>query len=130
MLLDDKKMSDLTIHTHYTLTFQDDPKEVSTSEIKKTQAVKDKVFHCISKTLSAATSSNTCKTQIKMSIYNIAKLSNKDLKNFASEYISLDNVYDECKECGRPIILHQEKECTRYVDEGLEVIVKNWRDLK
>ena len=60
-----------------------------------------------------------------MSIYNIAKLSNKDLNKLASEYISLDNVYDECKECGRPVILHQEEGCTRDVDEGLEVIAKN-----
>ena len=35
-----------------------------------------------------------------MLIYNIAKLSNKDLKKLASEYISIDNVYDECEECG------------------------------
>ena len=28
------------------------------------------------------------------------------------------------------MILHQEEECTRDVDEGLEVIAKNWRDLK
>ena len=65
-----------------------------------------------------------------MLIYNIAKLSNKDLKKLASEYISLDDVYDECEECGRPVILHMTEECTRDVDEGLEVIAKNWRDLK
>ena len=65
-----------------------------------------------------------------MSIYNIAKLSNKDLKKLASEYISLDDVYNECEECRRPVILHQQEECTRYVEEGLEVIAKNWRDLK
>ena len=65
-----------------------------------------------------------------MSIHNIAKLSNKDLKKLASEYISLDDVYDECEECGRPVILHQQEECTRDVEEGLEVIANNWRDLK
>ena len=65
-----------------------------------------------------------------MFIYNIAKLFNKDLKKLASEYISLDDVYDECEECGRPVILHQQEECTRDVEEGLEVIAKNWRDLK
>ena len=67
-----------------------------------------------------------------MLIYNIAKLSNKDLKKLASEYILLDDVYDECDECGRPVILHQdqEEECTRNVDESLEVVAKNWRDLK
>ena len=57
-----------------------------------------------------------------MSIYNITQLSNKDLKKLASEYISLDDVYNECDECGRPVILHQEEECTRDVDEGLEVV--------
>ena len=65
-----------------------------------------------------------------MSIYNFAKLANKDLKKLASEYISLDDVYDECDECRRPVILHQEEECTQDVDEGLEVVAKNWRDLK
>ena len=28
------------------------------------------------------------------------------------------------------MILHQQEECTRDVEEGLEVIAKNWRDLK
>ena len=65
-----------------------------------------------------------------MLIYNIAKLSNNDLKKLASEYISIDYVYDECEECGRPVILHMTEECTRNVDEGLEVIAKNWQDLK
>ena len=54
-----------------------------------------------------------------MSIYNIVQLSNNDLKKLASEYISLDDVHDECKECERPMILHREEECTRNVDEGL-----------
>ena len=60
-----------------------------------------------------------------MLIYNIAKLSNKHLKKLASEYISFDDVYDECEECGRPVILHMTEECTRDVDKGLEVIAKN-----
>ena len=60
-----------------------------------------------------------------MSIYNIVKLSNKDWKKLASEYISLDDVYDECEDWGRPVILDKEKECTRDVDESLEVIAKN-----
>ena len=54
------------------------------------------------------------------SIYNIAKLSNKDLKKLVSEYISLEDIYDECDQCGRPGLLHQdpEEECTRESDEG------------
>ena len=66
------------------------------------------------------------------SIYNIAKLSNKDLKKIVSEYISLEDIYDGCDNCGRPVILYQDpgEACTRYVDEGLEVIAKNWKDLK
>ena len=65
-------------------------------------------------------------------IYNIVQLSNKDFKKLVSEYISLEDIYDECDQCGRPIILHQDPggECTRDSDEGLEVIAKNWRDLK
>ena len=65
-----------------------------------------------------------------MSIYNIATLS--DLKKFSSEYISIDDVYNKCDECGRPVILHQDQEgeCTRDIDESLEVVAKNWRDLK
>ena len=67
-----------------------------------------------------------------MSIYNIATLSNKDLKKLVSEYVSLEDIYDECDQCGRPVLLHQNpgEECTRDVDEGLEVIAKNQRDLK
>ena len=57
-----------------------------------------------------------------MSIFNIAQLSNKDLKKLVSEYISLDDIYDDCDQCGRPVLLHQNpgEECTRDVDEGLE----------
>ena len=67
-----------------------------------------------------------------LTIYNIVRLSNKDLKKLVSDYILLDDIYDECDECGRPVLLHKdpEEECTRDVDEGLEVIAKNWRDLK
>ena len=65
-------------------------------------------------------------------IYNIVQLSNKDLKKLVSDYISLDDIYDECEKCGRPILLHQQprEECTREVDEGLDVIAKNWSLLK
>ena len=65
-------------------------------------------------------------------IYNIAKLSNKDLSKLVSEYISLEDIYDECDQCGRPVLLHKDpgEECTRDSDEGLEVIAKNWQDLK
>ena len=65
-----------------------------------------------------------------MSIYNIAQLSNVELKRLASEYISLDDVYDGCEDCGRPVILHRTEECTRDVEETLKVVDKNWRDLK
>ena len=62
-----------------------------------------------------------------MSIYNLVTMSNDTLKKLVKELIALDNVYDEC---GRPVLLHKEEECTRDVYEGLEVIVKNWRDLR
>ena len=67
-----------------------------------------------------------------MSIYNLPTLSNKDLKKLVNEYISLEDIYDECDECGRPVILHQNpsEECTRSVDESLEVVAKNLRDLR
>ena len=66
------------------------------------------------------------------SIYNIAKLSNKDLKKLVSEYISLEDIYDECDQCRRPVLLHQdpEEECIRDSDEGLKVIAENWCVLK
>ena len=66
----------------------------------------------------------------RISIYNIAKLSNKALKKLAKECVSLDDVYDECEECGRPTILHKEEECTRDVEEGPEAVAKNWTDLR
>ena len=52
-------------------------------------------------------------------IYNIAKLSNKDLSKLVSEYISLEDIYDECDQCGRPVLLHKDpgEECTRDVDK-------------
>ena len=65
-----------------------------------------------------------------MSIYNLATLSNDILKKLAKECVSLDDVYDECEECRRPTLLHKEEACTRDVDEGLDVIAKNWRDLR
>ena len=60
-------------------------------------------------------------------IYNLATLSDKDLKKLVSEYISLRDIYDECEECRRPILLHKEpgEECTRDSDKGLEIIAKN-----
>ena len=46
--------------------------------------------------------------------------------------IYLLKIYDECDECGRLVILHQNpsEECTRSVDKSLEVVAKNWRDLR
>ena len=52
------------------------------------------------------------------------------LKKLAREYILLNDVYDKFDECGRPTLLHKEEICARDVDEGLEVIAKNWRDLR
>ena len=57
-------------------------------------------------------------------------MSNDTFKNLVKEFIYLDDVYNECNECGRPTLLHREAECTRDVEEGLEVIAKNWRDLR
>ena len=65
-----------------------------------------------------------------MSIYNLATMFNEALKMLVKELISLDDVYDECDECARPTLLHKEAACTRDVEEGLEVIAKNWRDLR
>ena len=44
----------------------------------------------------------------------------------------MEDIYDQCDKCRRPIILHQEpgEECTREVDEGPDVINKNWSILK
>ena len=65
-------------------------------------------------------------------IYNIVQLSDKDLIKLVSEYISLEDIYDECDKCRWPILLHQQpgEECTREVDEGPYVINKNWSILK
>ena len=69
-----------------------------------------------------------------MAIYNLQTLSAKDLKKLVSEYITLSDIsyLDECDNCGRPILLHKEpgEECTRDSNEGLEVIAKNWHELK
>ena len=60
-------------------------------------------------------------------IINLATLSDKDLKKLVSEYISLRDIYDECEECGRPVLLHKEpgEKCTQDSDKGLEIIAKN-----
>ena len=65
-----------------------------------------------------------------MSIYNIATLSNYNWKKLAREYISLNDIYDECDKCGRPKLLHKEEECTRSVIEGSKVVAKNLGDLR
>ena len=65
-----------------------------------------------------------------MSTYNLTILSNKELKKLTSKCVSLNNVYDKCDECGRPVLLHKQEECTRNVDKGLEVVAINWRDLR
>ena len=65
-------------------------------------------------------------------IYDIVQLSNKDLKKLVNEYISLEDIYDSCDQCRRPVILHHEPraECTREVDEGPDVIIRNWELLR
>ena len=65
-------------------------------------------------------------------IYDIVQLSNTDLKKLVSDYISLEDIYDECEKCGRPILLHLQprEEYKREVDEGLDMIAKNWSLLK
>ena len=62
-----------------------------------------------------------------LSIHNLQTLSNVDLKRLLNEYISLDDIYDECDDCGRPILLHlnPSEPCTTYVDESQEVVAKN-----
>ena len=67
-----------------------------------------------------------------MSIYNLQTLSNVDLKRLVNEYISLDDIYDECDDCGRPVLLHlnPSEPCTRKVDESQEVVAKNWNELQ
>ena len=61
-----------------------------------------------------------------MSIHNLQTLSNVDLKRLVNEYISLDDIYDECDDCGRPVLLHlnPSEPCTRNVDESQEVVAK------
>ena len=69
-----------------------------------------------------------------MGIYNLHTLSAKDLNKLVTEYITLSDIsyLDEYDNCGRPVLLHKElsEECTRESDEGLEVIAKNWHELK
>ena len=57
-------------------------------------------------------------------------MSDENLKKLVKQLISLDDVYDQCDECRRPILLHKEEEYTRDVEEGLEVVAKNWRYLR
>ena len=42
----------------------------------------------------------------------------------------MNDVYDECNECRRPILFHKEEEYMRDIKEGLKVVAKNWRDLR
>ena len=67
---------------------------------------------------------------LEMSIYNLATMSNDTLRKLVKECISLDDVYEECENCGRPTLLHKEGECTRTVEESPEVVAKNRRDLR
>ena len=80
------------------------------STIKKTQAVKKYIL------LYLQISLLPCVIR-KMSIYNLATLSNDNLKKLARECTSFNDVYYEC---GRPKLLKKEEECTREVDAGLE----------
>ena len=59
-------------------------------------------------------------------------MSNDKLKKLAQECISLDDVYDECENCGRPVLLHLDvaEDCTRSVEETAEVVAKSWQDLR
>ena len=54
-----------------------------------------------------------------MSIHNLQTLSNVDLKRLVNEYISHDDIFDECDNCGRLVLLHlnPSEACTRNVDE-------------
>ena len=78
------------------------------------------IFFCISGHVSAAIGDKK-----KISIYNLAIMSNEKLKKLAQHCISLDDVYDKCENSGQPTLLYQEGDCTRTVEETPEVVAKN-----
>ena len=67
-----------------------------------------------------------------MSIYNLQTLSNIDLRKLVNENMSLDDINNECDDCGRPVLLHlnPSEPCTRKVDESQEVVAINWNELQ
>ena len=69
--------------------------------------------------------------QKNMSINNLATMANDKFKKLVQNCISLDNVYDECENCGQPTLLYQEEsDCTWTVEETLEIVAKKWSNLK
>ena len=43
-----------------------------------------------------------------MLVIDLKTLSNNNLKKLVANYISLDDVHDECGACSRPTLLHKE----------------------
>ena len=53
-------------------------------------------------------------------------LSNDNLMKLVSNFISTDDIYDKCMNCGQPSLLHKEGDCTRMVEETADVVNKIW----
>ena len=65
-----------------------------------------------------------------MSMINLDTLSNDNLKKLIGSLTSLDDVYDECGACGRPILLHKDTLSTRTDKESPDIVNKIWSELR
>ena len=65
----------------------------------------------------------------KMSISNLEKLPDAELKKRVNDLIDVDDWTDECITCGKPDLLHKGT-CTRTEKEPPDELVKLWTDFR
>ena len=65
-----------------------------------------------------------------MSVVDLESLYNDNLKKRIASLVSLDDWSDECRQYGRPSLLHKGGPCTRKEREPLDTVIKIWSELR
>ena len=64
-----------------------------------------------------------------MSVSNLEKVTDADLKKRLNKLIDLDDWTDKCAACGKPDLLHK-RPCTRTENNSPEELIKIWTEFK
>ena len=65
-----------------------------------------------------------------MSIVDLDLMLNDELKKRVASLVSLEDWADKCNKCGRPALLHRDRECTTQEQEPPDIVNKIWSDYR